>query len=172
MPGAGPIRTSRFGRRPGLILHRVAARTGVTSTGLSVVPNPDTRRARLEPEVRGDERGFFVETWNARTFLAATGLERTFVQDNHSRSARIGAARAALSDRSTPRKAAAGRMGAIFDVAGRPAAQLSDLRALGGCRIHRDQPPPALGAGGLRARLRGAVAVRRPLVQGDRLLLP
>jgi dTDP-4-dehydrorhamnose 3,5-epimerase len=41
----------------------------------------------IEPEVRGDERGFFVETWNARTFHTATGLERTFVQDNHSRSA-------------------------------------------------------------------------------------
>lgn len=42
----------------------------------------------LEPKVFGDERGFFMESWNARTFAEATGLDVTFVQDNHSRSAR------------------------------------------------------------------------------------
>lgn len=42
----------------------------------------------LEPEVFGDERGFFVETFNQRTFDAAVGRHVTFVQDNHSRSAR------------------------------------------------------------------------------------
>jgi dTDP-4-dehydrorhamnose 3,5-epimerase len=42
----------------------------------------------LEPRVFGDERGFFMESWNARTFREATGLDVTFVQDNHSRSAR------------------------------------------------------------------------------------
>lgn len=40
----------------------------------------------LEPDVFGDERGFFMESWNARTFREATGLNVTFVQDNHSRS--------------------------------------------------------------------------------------
>jgi dTDP-4-dehydrorhamnose 3,5-epimerase len=40
----------------------------------------------LEPKVFGDERGFFLESWNARTFREATGLDVTFVQDNHSRS--------------------------------------------------------------------------------------
>jgi dTDP-4-dehydrorhamnose 3,5-epimerase len=42
----------------------------------------------LEPRVFGDERGFFLESWNARTFREATGLDVTFVQDNHSYSAR------------------------------------------------------------------------------------
>lgn len=42
----------------------------------------------LEPRVFGDERGFFMESWNARTFCEATGVEISFVQDNHSRSAR------------------------------------------------------------------------------------
>jgi len=42
----------------------------------------------LEPRVHGDERGFFMESWNARTFREATGLDAAFVQDNHSRSAR------------------------------------------------------------------------------------
>ena len=42
----------------------------------------------LEPKVFGDERGFFYESFNAQAFTTATGLERSFVQDNHSRSAR------------------------------------------------------------------------------------
>ncbi len=41
----------------------------------------------LEPEVFGDARGFFLESWNARTFAAA-GVDAKFVQDNHSRSSR------------------------------------------------------------------------------------
>jgi len=43
--------------------------------------------ALLEPVVHGDERGFFMETWNRRTF-ASLGIERDWVQDNHSRSRR------------------------------------------------------------------------------------
>lgn len=42
----------------------------------------------LEPKVFGDTRGFFMESYNRRTFAAATGLDIDFVQDNHSRSAR------------------------------------------------------------------------------------
>ncbi|MAT91582.1 MAG: dTDP-4-dehydrorhamnose 3,5-epimerase [Halioglobus sp.] len=41
----------------------------------------------LEPRVFGDERGFFMESWNAATFRDA-GFDLQFVQDNHSRSAR------------------------------------------------------------------------------------
>jgi dTDP-4-dehydrorhamnose 3,5-epimerase len=39
----------------------------------------------IEPQVFGDERGFFLESWNAAKFAAA-GLNLSFVQDNHSRS--------------------------------------------------------------------------------------
>src|SRR6185369_17167827 len=42
---------------------------------------------RLEPRVFGDARGYFLETWNERVFAQA-GIEASFVQDNHSRSAR------------------------------------------------------------------------------------
>jgi dTDP-4-dehydrorhamnose 3,5-epimerase len=42
----------------------------------------------LEPTVFGDARGFFFESFNAREFKEATGLDVTFVQDNHSRSAK------------------------------------------------------------------------------------
>jgi dTDP-4-dehydrorhamnose 3,5-epimerase len=41
----------------------------------------------LEPKVFGDSRGFFLESFNAQDFAHCTGLEVTFVQDNHSRSA-------------------------------------------------------------------------------------
>ena len=39
----------------------------------------------IEPQVFGDERGFFLETWQAPKFRAA-GIDADFVQDNHSRS--------------------------------------------------------------------------------------
>ena len=42
----------------------------------------------LEPKVFGDPRGFFFESFNARAFAETTGLQREFVQDNHSRSAK------------------------------------------------------------------------------------
>jgi dTDP-4-dehydrorhamnose 3,5-epimerase len=42
----------------------------------------------LQPKVFGDARGFFFESFNARDFAEATGLNLQFVQDNHSRSSR------------------------------------------------------------------------------------
>lgn len=39
----------------------------------------------IEPDVFGDNRGFFMETWHAEKF-AAGGITADFVQDNHSRS--------------------------------------------------------------------------------------
>ena len=42
----------------------------------------------LEPRVFGDERGFFLESYNQKAFDAALGREVRFVQDNHSRSAK------------------------------------------------------------------------------------
>lgn len=40
----------------------------------------------IEPKVYGDERGFFFESFNQRVFANKTGVEKRFVQDNHSRS--------------------------------------------------------------------------------------
>ncbi|MES2229643.1 MAG: dTDP-4-dehydrorhamnose 3,5-epimerase [Pseudomonadota bacterium] len=42
----------------------------------------------LEPKVFGDARGFFMESFNQKTFNDAIGHEVTFVQDNHSRSSK------------------------------------------------------------------------------------
>ncbi len=41
----------------------------------------------VEPAVHGDDRGFFLESWNGRK-LAEAGVDAEFTQDNHSRSAR------------------------------------------------------------------------------------
>ncbi|MDD1976510.1 dTDP-4-dehydrorhamnose 3,5-epimerase [Pseudomonas tussilaginis] len=40
----------------------------------------------IEPNVFGDSRGFFYESFNAEAFKDKTGVTTTFVQDNHSRS--------------------------------------------------------------------------------------
>lgn len=42
----------------------------------------------IEPKVFGDERGFFFESFNQRVLAEQAGVMETFVQDNHSRSAR------------------------------------------------------------------------------------
>ncbi len=41
----------------------------------------------LEPEVFGDDRGFFFESFNQKIFEKLTGVKASFVQDNHSKSA-------------------------------------------------------------------------------------
>ena len=42
----------------------------------------------IEPQVFGDERGFFLETFQAARYKQEAGIDLVFVQDNHSRSAR------------------------------------------------------------------------------------
>ena len=41
----------------------------------------------MEPRVFGDDRGFFFESFNERTWKNLTGLDTRFIQHNHSRSA-------------------------------------------------------------------------------------
>ena len=42
----------------------------------------------IEPQVFGDERGFFFESFNKKSFQEATGIVTDFVQDNHSLSSK------------------------------------------------------------------------------------
>jgi len=42
----------------------------------------------IEPKVFGDERGFFLETFQADRYRELAGIDLPFVQDNHSRSTR------------------------------------------------------------------------------------
>jgi len=55
---------------------------------MQITPTALPQVLLLEPKVHGDDRGFFMESFNARDFARATGLKVDFVQDNHSRSAR------------------------------------------------------------------------------------
>jgi len=55
---------------------------------MNALPTPIEGLLVLEPKVFGDERGFFMESYNQRMFRELTGTAPDFVQDNHSRSAR------------------------------------------------------------------------------------
>jgi len=54
---------------------------------MKAIPTDIPDAILLEPKVFGDERGFFYESWNQRT-LNELGIDASFVQDNHSKSAK------------------------------------------------------------------------------------
>ncbi len=70
----------------------------------------------LEPKVFGDARGFFMESWNRRTF-AQLGMDVDFVQDNHSRSQRGVLRGLHYQTQQTQGKLVRVVAGAVFDVA-------------------------------------------------------
>lgn len=53
---------------------------------MNVIKTPFEGLLILEPRVFNDDRGYFYESYNAKTFEAATGCNITFVQDNQARS--------------------------------------------------------------------------------------
>jgi dTDP-4-dehydrorhamnose 3,5-epimerase len=71
----------------------------------------------LEPKVFGDSRGFFLESFNAQNFAKATGLDVSFVQDNHSRSAKGVLRGLHYQLQQTQGKLLQVSQGAVFDVA-------------------------------------------------------
>ena len=82
-----------------------------------VTPTPIAGVLILEPKVFGDARGFFFESFNARDFEQATGVQRHFVQDNHSKSAK-GVLRGMHYQVQNPQgKLVRVTQGAVFDVA-------------------------------------------------------
>ena len=72
----------------------------------------------LEPKIFGDERGFFMESFNQKVFDAAVGHPVAFVQDNHSRSSK-GVLRGLHFQRAPHAQGKLVRVtaGAVFDVA-------------------------------------------------------
>lgn len=83
---------------------------------MNVIDTPLPGVKLIEPRVFGDDRGFFMESWNARSFADA-GLDLAFVQDNHSRSAR-GVLRGLHYQLKNPQgKLVRVTAGAVFDVA-------------------------------------------------------
>ena len=71
----------------------------------------------IEPQVFGDERGFFFESYNRRAFREATGTDPQFVQDNHSRSVQGVLRGLHYQIRRTQGKLVRVVQGAVFDVA-------------------------------------------------------
>lgn len=53
---------------------------------MKVIPTDIPDVLIIEPQVYGDERGFFYESFSIKAFREKTGLDLEFVQDNHSRS--------------------------------------------------------------------------------------
>ena len=71
----------------------------------------------IEPRIHGDDRGFFVETFQAERYARQIGLTLPFVQDNHSRSRR-GVLRGLHAQRTHPQgKLVRAARGEVFDVA-------------------------------------------------------
>jgi dTDP-4-dehydrorhamnose 3,5-epimerase len=70
----------------------------------------------IEPKVFGDDRGFFMETWNAAAFSHA-GLNLSFVQDNHSRSQKGVLRGLHFQNPGAQGKLVRVTQGAVFDVA-------------------------------------------------------
>lgn len=70
----------------------------------------------IEPQVFGDERGYFMETYQKDQFAAA-GIDREFVQDNQSRSSRGVAAGLHFQKEHTQGKLVRVTKGEVFDVA-------------------------------------------------------
>ena len=70
----------------------------------------------ITPKVFGDERGFFMESWNADVFANA-GFDMHFVQDNHSRSARGILRGLHYQTRHTQGKLVRVSAGSVYDVA-------------------------------------------------------
>ena len=69
----------------------------------------------IEPQVFGDLRGFFMETWQAPKFNAA-GIDADFVQDNHSRSAQWTLRGMHMQVQHTQGKLVRVSAGSVFDV--------------------------------------------------------
>ena len=85
--------------------------------GMQVVRTPIAGLLVLEPHVCGDASEFCMESWNHDRFAELTGLRDTFVQDNHSRSAR-GVLRGLHYQLRQPQgKLARVTRGEVFDVA-------------------------------------------------------
>lgn len=83
---------------------------------MEVVQTPIAGVVLIKPQVWGDERGYFVETWQKDRYAAA-GIVLPFVQDNHSRST-YGILRGLHYQKTRPQgKLVSVSYGSVFDVA-------------------------------------------------------
>ena len=106
----------------------------------------------IKPQVFGDDRGFFLESWNRRAFAEA-GIPNDFVQDNHSRS-RQGILRGLhVQTEHTQGKLVRVINGSVFDVAVDLRANSANLRSMVWLPAKRREQNPDLGTPGVCPRL-------------------
>jgi dTDP-4-dehydrorhamnose 3,5-epimerase len=83
---------------------------------MKVTPTAIPEVLLFDPQVFGDDRGFFFESFNARKFEQLTGVPANFVQDNHSKSAKNVLRGLHYQIRQPQGKLVRVTAGAIFDV--------------------------------------------------------
>lgn len=84
---------------------------------MKVIDTPIADLKIIEPRVFGDERGFFLETFQEKRYATEAGISLPFVQDNHSRSSK-GVLRGLHFQRTKPQgKLVRVVSGSVFDVA-------------------------------------------------------
>jgi dTDP-4-dehydrorhamnose 3,5-epimerase len=106
----------------------------------------------LEPQVFGDSRGFFFESFNERDFSLATGFKLSFVQDNHSKSAKGVLRGLHFQDPKPQGKLVRVMSGEVFDVAVDIRAESKTFGQWVGVRLNEDNKkqlwiPPGLAHG-------------------------
>ncbi|MFJ1269151.1 dTDP-4-dehydrorhamnose 3,5-epimerase [Legionella lytica] len=84
---------------------------------MNITPLPIEDVIVFEPKVYGDDRGFFLESFNQRHFEEAIGRSVRFVQDNHSRSMKNVVRGLHYQIKKTQGKLVRVVSGAVFDVA-------------------------------------------------------
>jgi len=126
----------------------------------------------LEPKVFGDARGFFYESFNARDFAQATGLDTPFVQDNHSKSAQ-GVLRGLHYQIQHPQgKLVRVVQGEVFDVAVDLRRRSPTFGRWVGERLSADNRRQLWVPPGFAHGFGGAQRQRRVPLQNHRLLVP
>jgi dTDP-4-dehydrorhamnose 3,5-epimerase len=118
---------------------------------MKVTPTTIADVLLIEPEVFGDARGFFYESFNQKAFNEATRLSLNFVQDNHSRSAK-GVLRGLHYQIQQPQgKLVRVVRGAVFDVAVDIRKSSLTFGKMGGRGTERKQPQADVDSAGVRA---------------------
>src|SRR5690606_37374408 len=115
-PGAA---TAPLDRSPGSRRRRPCPQRcrGPAEYAMKVTPLAIADVLLIEPDVHGDARGYFYESYNAARLNAALGRAPQFVQDNHSRSVRHVVRGLHYQIRQPQAKLVRVAVGAIFDVA-------------------------------------------------------
>jgi dTDP-4-dehydrorhamnose 3,5-epimerase len=84
---------------------------------MNVIPTAIPDVLIIEPKVFGDDRGFFFESFNQKVWEEKIGVKVSFVQDNHSRSAKNVLRGLHYQTRQAQGKLVRVTQGAVFDVA-------------------------------------------------------